>query len=508
MNHADFGDVGALSNQQTLLRVLHRIRKENGMANTPTASADALLRESEERYRALFDNASDMIQSIRPDGSFEFVNRAWHDTLGYTPEELQNLIIWDTIYPASMTECQTHFMTVMEGTPLTNIRATFMDRHGNPVPTEGSAQARFVDGKLIATHGFFRDITEKLRSEELAARNAQLEREQQARFLEKMAALGKLSAGLSHELNNPSAAAQRAAKRLATSLDERDQAMRALLAGGVTVDEFTRLEGLASSCDEKRLTVIERTPLETSYLAGDIQDWLDDHGVADAWNHAPILVQGGLTTDQLDDLAQRLPGGATPPAIAWISTTVILREQAEVVAQSSNRISDLVGAVKAYSFRDQATVQDVDIHDGLENTIVILAYQLKSMTVERDYDRTLPPIRTYGSGLNQVWTNILDNALDATGGTGTVTIRTRREGNLAVVEITDNGPGIPSDMVSQIFEPFFTTKPQGEGTGLGLDIAWRIVTEEHGGRIEVESEPGRTTFRVAVPIGLDAEEDE
>jgi signal transduction histidine kinase len=159
-----------------------------------------------------------------------------------------------------------------------------------------------------------------------------------------------------------------------------------------------------------------------------------------------------------------------------------------------------VGAVKSYSFRDQATEQDVDIHDGLENTLVILAYRLKTMTVKKDYCSDIPLVRTYGSGLNQVWTNILDNAVDATGGSGTVTIRTRHEGDWVTVEIVDDGAGIPADHMSRIFEPFFTTKPQGEGTGLGLDIAWRIVTEEHGGQITVESEPGRTAFRVAIPI--------
>jgi len=156
--------------------------------------------------------------------------------------------------------------------------------------------------------------------------------------------------------------------------------------------------------------------------------------------------------------------------------------------------------VKAYSFRDQAMVQDVDIHEGIENTLVILGYQIKDVTIERDYDTNIPPVRTYGSSLNQVWTNVLDNAIDATGGEGVIAIRTRKEGDQAVVEITDNGSGIAPDALSRIFEPFYTTKPQGEGTGLGLDIAWRIVTDEHKGHIEVESEPGRTTFRVTIPI--------
>jgi signal transduction histidine kinase len=399
-------------------------------------------------------------------------------------------------------------MTVMQGTPLAGMRTTFMDRDGNPIPVEGSAQPRFVDGTLVATHAFFSDISERLRTEELEARNAQLEREQQARFLEKMAALGKLSAGLSHELNNPAAAAQRSAQRLGGSLAKRDGVTRELIDAGVSADGWASLEAMVSQCVIGRGRPGERSPLEASYLEDAIQDWLQDRGIADYWTHSVAFVQGGVTTDALDDLVRRLPEAAIAPAIAWIGETLALSEQAEVIARSTDRISELVGAVKAYSFRDQAIEQDVDIHDGLENTLVILAYRLKSMTIERQFDRDIPPVRTYGSGLNQVWTNILDNAVDATGGEGAITIRTLGEGRMAVVEISDDGPGIPADEISRIFEPFYTTKPQGMGTGLGLDIAWRIVTGEHGGQIAVESAPGRTTFRIAIPICPDAEVDD
>ena len=173
------------------------------------------------------------------------------------------------------------------------------------------------------------------------------------------------------------------------------------------------------------------------------------------------------------------PGRDAP--VMWIGETIALHDHADIIGRSTDRISELVGAVKSYSFRDQAIVQDVDIHDGLENTLVILAYRLRTMT-KKDYCSDIPPVRTYGSRLNQVWTNILDNAVDATGGGGKMTIRTQHEGDRVTVEIVDNGSGIPADHMSRIFEPFFTTKPQGEGTGLGLDIAWRIVTEEHGDR--------------------------
>ena len=470
------------------------------MPDSVSASSESRLRESEERYRAIFDNASDLIQSVRPDGSFEFVNRAWLDTLGYQEHEVPGLIIWDIVYPSSVGECEIHFAQAMQGTPLSDIRTTFMTRAGDPVPVEGSVQSRFLDGEIVATHAFFRDITERLRTEELVSRNAQLEREQQARFLEKMAALGKLSAGLSHELNNPAAAAQRSAQRLDDTLRKRDEAARSLVAAGLSAEAWNTLSKLATDCmspEDRRGTL---TALQESYLEDDIQAWLDDHGIAESWNYSSALVQGAITADSLNALAGELPASAIAPAIAWIGGTIALREQADVILRSTDRISQLVGAVKAYSYRDQAMEQDIDIHEGLENTLVILAYRLKSMTVERHFDRSLPPVRTFGSGLNQVWTNIIDNAVDATNGEGTIVIRTAHEGNLAVVEITDDGCGIPPEELPRIFEPFYTTKAQGEGTGLGLDIVWRIVTEEHEGRIVAASVPGKTTFRIEIPI--------
>ncbi|CAN5634792.1 hypothetical protein BH23CHL5_BH23CHL5_23520 [soil metagenome] len=209
-------------------------------------SPDSLLKESEERYRVLFEDVSDVIQSVRPDGSFEFVNKAWHDMLGYDDVELSGMIIWDVIHPESRPECEVHFAAAMQGLPVVDVRADFIDKQGNKIPVEGNAHSRSVDGKIVATHTFFRDIRERLRTEDLVAQNARLEQEQQARYLEKMAALGKLSAGLSHELNNPAAAAQRSSNRLSESLTARDEAAKILTSQEISGEAWSNLEALVN----------------------------------------------------------------------------------------------------------------------------------------------------------------------------------------------------------------------------------------------------------------------
>jgi PAS domain S-box-containing protein len=455
--------------------------------------------ESEERYRTVIENASDMIQSVRPDGTLEFVNKAWHDKLKYRPDELPGLIVWDTIHPDEIEHCQKLFMIAMQGETIPDVRTVFVAKDGTAVPVEGSVTTRMVDGRPIASHAFFRDISERLRAEELRARNEQLERERMAQYLEKMAALGKLAAGLAHELNNPAAAAKRSSAELIESLGRHEQAIRDLSLLGLTSDDWDRLDDRANSHINAPLSDGNDDPVAISEREDEITDWLADHGIDEGWNLAPVLVSAGVTDAALEEIANDFPS-AHGPAVRWLGESLAVRKALDVICRSTSRMSDLVTAIKAYTYMDRAAEQLVDIHEGLDNTRIILAHRLRNVTVRTDYDRSLPPVRAFGSGLNQVWTNLLDNAIDATNRRGTVSIRTSRAGDQVCVEIADDGNGIPAEHLTRIFEPFFTTKEQGRGMGLGLDTAWRIITDDHGGSIQVESEPGRTVFRVLLPI--------
>jgi len=325
---------------------------------------------------------------------------------------------------------------------------------------------------------------------------------------EKMAALGKLSAGLAHELNNPASAARRAASELRGVLREGwDAALMLASAGRTTADANALTAGMAGL----RLDVAERAagaqqldPLARSDRADTVAAWLDDHGVPDSYDVAGTLVDAGLDTAWLTGMALRVPPELLRAVVRLLIATTTSLDLVDGVERGTARISELVAAVKSYSYMDQAALQDVDLHEGLESTLTMLGHKLRAgVTVLRDYDRALPRICAYGSDLNQVWTNLIDNAVDAMGGKGALRVGTRRDGDDAVVGIGDDGPGIPTEIQPHIFEPFFTTKDVGQGSGLGLDIAYRIVVAQHHGDITVRSEPGDTLFEVRLPIQAD-----
>ena len=317
---------------------------------------------------------------------------------------------------------------------------------------------------------------------------------------ERLLALGSLSAGLTHELNNPAAAAVRAT----SALRERVAGMRhklAMLAGG-TIDPETlpSLVKLQEAAVERVAKAPKLSPMETNDAEDELGDWMEAHDVTGGWDLAPTLVAAGLDVEWLDKAVGLCPVGATEPAVRWLAYTVETEMLMNEIEDATTRVSTLVGAAKQYSQMDRAPFQVVDVHELLDSTMVILGRKLDGLRVVKEYDRGLPPLPAYAAELNQVWTNLIDNAVGAMHGTGTLTVRTSREDDCAVVEICDTGTGIPKNIQARIFEPFFTTKPVGQGTGLGLDISWRIVVKKHHGDIRVTSSPGDTRFRVILPL--------
>lgn len=314
---------------------------------------------------------------------------------------------------------------------------------------------------------------------------------------DRMAALGKLSAGLAHELNNPAAAARRSTSRLRTVVNEFRSSVGKL-------EEVQLAEGERAAIDQFESTCCTEAPetdvLKASQLQDEVEAVLQQHGIQDGWQYASSLVESGVQPAPLNLMLDGVRRNVAEPALKRVSALVEINDLLGELEDSTTKISDLVRAIKEYSYMDQAPVQDVDLTKGLENTLTIMAHKLKKgVTIKRDYHPTPLLVHSYGSELNQVWTNIIDNAVDAMHGEGELRIKTFVEGDCAVVEIGDSGQGIPPEIQSRIFEPFFTTKGVGEGTGLGLDTTMRIV-RKHRGSINVISVPGDTRFQVRLPI--------
>ena len=318
---------------------------------------------------------------------------------------------------------------------------------------------------------------------------------------ERLLALGSLSAGLTHELNNPAAAAVRAT----ASLRERVAGMRhklAMIAGGkwdrTTLETLIRLQEEAADRVPKALAL---APMEASDREDEISDWLDDHGVRDGWDMAPTFVQAGLDVGWLERVAVTVEPQILEGALRWLNYTVETELLMNEIEDSTTRVSTLVGAAKQYSQLDRAPYQVVDVHELLDSTLMMLSGKFPpGIRVVKDYYPGLPHIPAFAGELNQVWTNLIDNAVSAMNGSGVLTVRTGLDHDQVFVEFGDTGPGVPPEIRDRIFEPFFTTKPVGEGTGLGLDITWRIVVNKHHGDLSLESTPGDTRFRVRLPV--------
>jgi signal transduction histidine kinase len=319
---------------------------------------------------------------------------------------------------------------------------------------------------------------------------------------DKLMALGKLSAGLAHELNNPAAAARRAAQHLGERLQTLNRLCLTLSHQTLTAEQITFLTEFQREAAACLTAAPALDPLAESECEEEISEWLEARQVTDGWKLAPTFVRAGLHREELDELAECMKGQALNDALQWLEATWSSQELVKEIEQSMARISDLVRAIKEYSYMDRTDLQEVDVHQGLENTLVILGHKLKrGVTVIREYADGLPHISAYGGALNQIWTNLIVNAIDAMNGQGTLWVRTSAKPDHILVEIGDDGPGIPPEIQGRIFEPFFTTKPQGEGTGLGLDTVYRIVQKHHGA-IRFQSKPGDTCFQVRLPLAL------
>jgi signal transduction histidine kinase len=361
---------------------------------------------------------------------------------------------------------------------------------------------------------------------------------------QKLIALGGLAAGLAHELNNPAAAANRTVTQLSDSIQEwRSLVQKLNVQHGMTAQQWSYISELrkdtlmldlnptsrySSSLDENSSsTATSNLETNDSIAQADqedkIIDWLKSHGVNDGWNIASDLVNAGITIDRLNDIALNVASSQSltkstindnntieqknpllEDILSWLNATTRVDRLLNEIKSSTKQISGLVSAVKSYSYMDQASLQDVDIHNGIESTLTMLQHKLKEsdITIIREYDSNLPHINAIGNELNQVWTNLIDNAIDGIGKNGTITIRTKNEGNSQIlVQVVDNGSqGIPKEVQSRIFEPFFTTKEPGKGTGLGLSISHRIITQTHKGDISFYSRPGETRFQIRLPI--------
>jgi len=317
---------------------------------------------------------------------------------------------------------------------------------------------------------------------------------------ERMASLGTLSAGLAHELNNPAAAAQRSASLLKDSQAKWLEFTHKIEARAFQEGQIDWLNEFMQEAAGRFASPVKIDALDKIDLVDQLQEWLEANEVESAWELAPVMVNFGWNAESLNPLKEK---SFFDLAIQWLGAGCMMTELLSEVQETTNRLSQIVKAMKAYTYLDQAPLLEVDLHEGLENTLVIMQHKLKrGVTVKREYAQGLPPIEAYASELNQVWTNIIDNAVDAMDGNGEIILRTYKEDENVIVEIVDNGPGIPEDIQTRIYEPFFTTKPPGKGTGLGLHISHDIIANRHHGQLLVESRPGETKFKAILPIQM------
>ena len=319
---------------------------------------------------------------------------------------------------------------------------------------------------------------------------------------ERLTSLGTMAAGLAHELNTPAAAARRAASDLVDAVEIRNHVLKTFVEAGVEREDAAKLLELHAEALERAAARGPLDALDAADAEDEMLEVLEERGIPDAWRWAEPLGAAGLDADWVDRVSAIAGPVAAKKAIAWVTATLSARDLATELVESTERMSKLVKAIKTYAYMDRGGVVQADVHEGLESTLIMLSHKLKhtQIKVKRHYDKSLPQITMHGSELNQVWTNVLDNAIGALGEDGVITVTTSADNGCIKVDIADNGPGIPEDVRSRIFDPFFTTKPPGSGTGMGLDTARRIVEQRHRGSMTFDTGDGGTVFHVWLPL--------
>jgi PAS domain S-box-containing protein len=485
-------------------------------------------KQAEQKFRSVTESAIDAIISADHTGEIVTWNSAATRILGWGEEEAVGRRL-ELIIPEGYQEAHRQGMARYTETGEPHVIGSTVElsacrKDGEEIPIELSLSTWTVRDARYYT-GIIRDIGERKaaeealrqseqalreKSEELRRRNADLQEtldqlsqmQDQLILQEKMASLGKLSAGMAHELNNPAAAAQRGASQALEVFSELQDVQLRLADLGLSTPQRARISELDRLARERAEAPAEMSALTRSDLEADFEDWLEEHGASSPGDLAPALVGLGLRPDGLAEVASAFDEGpALTAVVEWLALKFLVYSLFAEIAVGTNRIVELVKALKTYTYMDQAPVQDVDVRQGLDNTLIILHNKLKrGVSVVREYDEGLPRIQAYASELNQVWTNLIDNAIDAMDGSGVLTVRAYRADGAVRVEIEDDGPGVPPEALSHIFDPFFTTKPPGQGTGLGLNISRNIIVKKHRGELTVESAPGRTCFGAVLPV--------
>lgn len=489
---------------------------------------------AEERFRSVTDSAVDAIISADHAGRIVSWNPAATRILGHSEADALGRSL-ELVIPERYRDQHRAGMARYAATGEAHVIGTTVELEaltasGAEIPVELSLSTWTVGGDRYYT-GILRDLAERRAAEaalhrseeefrareaEFRARNAALEEtierinsmQDQLLLQEKMASIGRLSAGMAHEMNNPASAAQRGASQASEVFARLQEAQIELGRLGLYGSRLERLRELDALAAMRARDPIELGAVERSDREADVEDWLGRYDVPSGGDLAASIVDLGITREGLDELGEVFGDEGLPVVVEWLGLKSAIYALLSEIVVGTNRIVELVKALKMYTYMDQTPVQDVDVRVGLDDTLVILHNKLKhGVRVVREFDPDLPPIQAYASELNQVWTNLIDNAIDAMHGEGTLTLRARRAGEWVEVQVEDDGPGVPADIRSKLFDLFFTTKAPGEGTGLGLAISRNIIVKKHNGEFELDSRDGCTRFTVRLPIDVAPEHD-